>query len=126
MMNKASQWVSENPLIFAVVVVLLIVVAVLSTGWGVTASMAKSKYDNYYYGSDLTSRYPGSVSANSAMTNPSSNYTGGNSLLVLQGNDTGAASACSADRRRPHRNGNNAKKSSMSDAELIVAATTLG
>lgn len=110
--------ISQHPtFVLGLIIAMAVAILVLMTGWGVTSSMAKSKYDD-----SLTYRYSGSTGANSAMSNPSSNYTGGNSLLVLQGNDDGGSAAgytsCSARRKsKPSE-----KKSTLNDSALADIA----
>ena len=109
--------ISQHPnFVLGLMIAMAVAILVLLTGWSVTSSVTKSKYDD-----SLTYRYSGSTGANSAMTNPSSNYTGGNSLLVLQGDDTGSAAgytSCSARRKsRPSE-----KKSTLNDSALADIA----
>lgn len=110
-MNDLFEWMDKNRLATALIVVLLL--SLISSGWGI--SSGKSNYYDDYYGG-LTARIPGSVSANSAMTNPSSNYTGGNSLLVLSSSDDSVNSPVSCAMRRKAKE--DQKKTAFTDEQL--------
>lgn len=116
-MEKVTQWIGQNPkIVMGVIAMLVIFVIALSAGVGVAA---KSSYND-----GLITRW-GSAGANSAMTNGSNNasgnYSGGNSLLVLQADDDSVAvssGSCSSRRHRSH----SSNRSSMSDGQLANIA----
>lgn len=116
MMDSVLNWMQQNKVATGVIIVLVILLIVTSTGWGVSS---KSGYDGGLF---QTGYLHGANSSGMA------SYTGAN-ILALKGDGTddmpGAYSGCAA--RRAQRAAEEAAKSSkasfQSDSDLAEIAT---